>query len=325
MNNRTLEEAFNAVFHNKENFADFCSFDWRNDIAEFQQRSRKIYKTSTRVRSYLRFIDKVALRYLALNRNVVHSYVKEKSALTAVAAHVGNRGFFQTDIKAFFSQIVEADVNRILVRDKSLVPISDFDKYIEPVAMITTWGGSIPVGFPTSPKLSNAYLFEFDNALNDFCIANSFVYTRYSDDIIISAKEKALLYNLSRKVEDLLHQHASKELILNAEKTRVTHTGNKVKILGLVVTQDGKVTVDSKYKASVESLLHFYINDKEKYADLLSKTFEAKDASKEENERSLFGLLHYINAIDPEYLEKLQRKYGLLVLHTLMENRWSDD
>lgn len=318
MSVRTLEQAFNAVFHKKESFAGFCSLELSQEIEEFLFKGRKVYRTSKKLKAYLRFIDRVILRHLAKNVDVVHSYIKEKSALTAVSAHAGNHAFFLTDIKSFFSNISEEDVKRVLVRDKHLVPIADLNVYIETIAKMMTWEGAVPVGFPTSPQLSNGYLFEFDSALHDFCNRRELTYTRYSDDIIISGARKDLLVDLRDIVQEMLHQNASKNLFLNAEKTRITHAGNKVKILGLVITQDGRVTVDSKYKRTLESLLHFYTTDKASYDDLLKKTYEGK-------EHSLFGLLHYVQATDPVYLGKLQRKYGLLVLRTLMEDRWRDE
>lgn len=318
MSDRTLEQAFNAVFHNKENFTDFCSLELSEHIDDFLYKGRKVYRISKKLKNYLRFIDKVVLRHLAKNTDVVHSYIKEKSVLTAIKNHASNRAFFLTDIKSFFSNINEEDVKRVLIRDKHLIPISDFDTYIPYLATMMTWGGSIPVGFPTSPMLSNGSLFEFDNTLHKFCRSRVLTYTRYSDDIIISGKDKEPLFDLRDIVQDMLHQYASKKLILNVEKTRITHIGNKVKILGLVITQDGHVTVDSKYKRTIESLLHFYITDRVRYNDFLNKTFEGK-------EHSFFGLLHYVKSTDPAYLDKLQRKYGISVLHTLMEDRWRDN
>lgn len=204
----------------------------------------------------------------------------------------------------------------MLTRDKDQIPISDFEFFIPFLSRIMTWDNSIPVGFPTSPQLSNGFLFELDNALNNYCKIQNLTYTRYSDDIIISAEHKEHLFHLREVVQEFLRNHSSDNFIINAGKTRLTHKGNRVKILGLIVTQDGRVTIDKKYKRTVESLLHFYITDQIRYEDLLSKKYFGK-------EHSLFGLLHYVKATDPIYLENLQRKYGLLALRTLMEDRWS--
>ena len=318
MSIRTLEQAFNAVFHKKESFQDFCSIDLLKETEEFSLKEKMIYRTTPKFKNYLRFIDKVILRHLAKNEDVLHSYIKERSVLTAVKCHAANRAFFLTDIKSFFSNINGEDVKRILKRDAHLIPISDLPLYIEYISNLTTWKGSIPVGFPSSPQLSNSFLFEFDNALQDFCKSESLVYTRYSDDIVISGLEKEPLFHLKEVVQELLSTYASGKLTINEEKTKITHTGNKVKILGLVINQEGFVTVDSKYKKIIETFLHFYITDKDKYESFLQETFDGK-------EHSLFGLLHYVKSSDPAYLGKLQRKYGVLALRSLMENKWREE
>ena len=251
MSNRTLEQAFNAVFHNKESFTEFCSLELSEHIDEFRYKERKVYRTSNKLKRYLRFMDRIVLRHLAKNTDVVHSYIKDKSVLTAVTEHADNSAFFLTDIKSFFSNISEPDVKRILIRDKHLIPISDFDTYIPYISTIMAWGGSIPVGFPTSPKLSNGFLFEFDDALYNYCKSHALTYTRYSDDIIISTTDKELLFKLKYIIQKMLHQHASNNLFLNEGKTRITHIGNKVKILGLVITQNGRVTVKNGVRSSL--------------------------------------------------------------------------
>jgi RNA-directed DNA polymerase len=315
--NRTLEQAFNAVFHNKDSFESFRTLVQEDHVEEFHYKDRKVYKTSKKYKSYLRFLDKVVLRHLAKNSEVVHSYIKQRSVLTAVTAHAGHSAFFLTDIKSFFPNITTADVERVLSRDSEVIPVSDFDSYIPYCAQLMTWNDSIPVGFPTSPQLSNGFLFEFDNALLAFTESRGLTYTRYSDDIIISGDDKEALLSLRDSVQELLHAHASHRLFINTDKTRLTHIGNKVKILGLIITPDGRVTIDSKYKKTLESILHFYTTDKSRYVDLLNNRFDGK-------EHSLFGLLHYVKATDSAYLEKLQRKYGVLALKMLMEERWSD-
>ena len=107
-----------------------------------------------------------------------------------------------------------------------------------------------------------------------------------------------LVSGLREKIQAMLHQNASTALFLNLDKTKITHTGNKVKILGLVITPDGRVTIDSKYKKLLESLLYFYTNDQKRYEDLLNRTFGG-------SEHSLFGMLHYVRSTDPLYLGNL--------------------
>ena len=317
MNKRLFEQAFNAVFHDENEFKNFRSLNIQQEIEEFVFKKRKIFRTSEKLKKYLRFIDRVILRYLAKDEKVVHSFIKNKSTLTAVQAHALSRFFFITDVDDFFPNIKTEDVRRVLIRDKSLIPIEDIKKYIDRIVLMTTVDDSIPVGFPTSPQLSNAFLFEFDANLKEYCINKKLIYTRYADDIIISGDTFNELSNLREVVQELLNKYASPKLKLNSKKTYITQLGNKVKILGLIIKPNGEVTIDAKYKKNIESLLHFYINDKNRYSDLLTKKMHGE-------KKSLSGLLHYAKSIDPQYLGKLQRKYGTYTLHTLMEDGWSE-
>jgi RNA-directed DNA polymerase len=115
----------------------------------------------------------------------------------------------------------------------------------------------------------------------------------------------------------MLIEYASSSLKLNESKTHITSLGNKVKILGLVILPNGQVTIDKKYKTQLESLLYFYSNDKNRYQDYLEKTMNG-------DEKSLFGLLHYANSVDPRYIDKLQKKYGALTLRSMMESKEDD-
>lgn len=316
---RTLEQAFNAKFHDSKAYAEFCSLEITSEIEDLEVRSKNVFKTSDKLKEYLRFIDKVMLEHLQKHDQVAHSYVKGKSALTAVQAHTESKYFFTTDIENFFPNVTTEDVERVLHRDSSYIPISDFTKFIPKIVELTTYKGSIPIGFVTSPKLSNAFLLEFDRALYDYCKAHSLIYTRYSDDIIISCNSRRLLDDIDVHIQELLCEYASPKLLLKKQKTRQTHIGKRVKILGMVIMPNGRITIDSKYKKTLEASLHYYVNDKEKFLSFLGSKVKTKD-----KEHSLFGLLHYAKSIDPLYIDKLQRKYGAYALSSLMENKWSD-
>jgi len=319
LSTRTLEQAFNAKFHDSKAYSEFCSLELTNEITDLEISAKNVFKTSAKLKEYLRFIDKVMLDCLQKHDQAAHSYVKEKSALTAVQAHAKGKYFFTTDIENFFPSVTAEDVARILHRDARYVPISDFINFIPKIVELTTYRGSIPIGFVTSPKLSNAFLLEFDRALYDYCKAHSLIYTRYSDDIIVSCHSRSLLNDIDIHIQEFLYEYASPKLLLKKQKTRETHIGKRVKILGMVIMPNGRITIDSKYKKTFESLLHYYINDKDKFQKLLADKIKTKD-----KEHSLFGLLHYAKSIDPLYIDKLQRKYGAYALSALMENKWSD-
>lgn len=96
MSIRTLEQAFNAKFHDSKAYLEFCSLKVTNEIEELEISSKNVFKTSDKLKEYLRFVDKVMLDHLQKNDQVAHAYIKEKSALTAVQAHANSKYFFTT-------------------------------------------------------------------------------------------------------------------------------------------------------------------------------------------------------------------------------------
>jgi RNA-directed DNA polymerase len=312
MRKKTFEDAFQAVFHNKVNFSEFCSIDIESEITCFEIDDRKIFKPSDQLKQFLRFVDKVVLRQLDQDTDVVHSFVSGRNTLSAVKVHERNNHFFLTDIRSFYASITSGDVRALLHRDKRLLPISDIEHYVEKVVEITTYGDSLPVGFPTSPKLSNAFLLDFDKAVKNHCVENDLTYTRYADDLIISGQSFEELSSLKSEIQNILSATTSNNLLLKDSKTRITHLGNRVKILGLIILPDGSITIDSKYKKKIELALHFYATNKDKYVDFLNHEFKG-------DERSLFGLLHYAKSVDSSYIGKIQRKYGIFSLNSLMD------
>ncbi|MFM4670710.1 reverse transcriptase family protein [Aeromonas media] len=318
MKKRTLEQAFNAVFHEKEQFHDFLNINLELEVELINIKDRVIVRQSDKLKKYLRFVDRTILRSLAKDDEVVHSFIKEKSTLTAVQAHVESKYYFLADIKEFYQSIKRKDVVNILERNKAEIPIEDIANYIDYLSYVTTYKDTLPIGLSTSPQLSNAFLFDFDREVKAYCIEHSLIYTRYADDIIISGDNMDIIAILSDRIQGMLQLYGSSCFSLKESKTRITWKGNKVKILGLVILPNCRITIDKKYKKIIEALLYFYSSDKSEYQSLLSKVMHG-------DEKSLFGLLHYANSIDPLYINKLQRKYGALSLHALMEGDKDDN
>jgi len=311
---QTLEQAHNTIFHTRQKFPDFCSLDMSDDVVKKREvNGVLICAPSPQLKNNLKFLNKVIFRNLAFDSNVVHAFVKGRSVYTALESHAAGKYFFLTDIRNFYSCITKNDVKKVLERDKRIIPISDFENYIDKIVDITTFEEGLPIGFPTSPLLSNAFLYEFDKTLSDYASRLELTYTRYADDIIISSGKLTELLGLKDQIQRFLCDNASPKLVLNNSKTRIIHQGNKVKILGLVILPNGKITIDRKYKNLIECLLHYYVRDKSKFDDLLKSRLSG-------NFGKLFGLLHYSNSIDPVYMLRLQRKYGLYAVKSLMEN-----
>lgn len=300
----SLQEAFDSTFHHKLKFDDFLNL---NLAQEYQLLQNAKVNPSPKLKKYLRFLNSFVFDYAKINTNVVHSYRHEKSTYTAVLPHSYSKYFFQTDIKDFFHKITRQDVERILETALDKVPICDIHQYKSHLLNLTTIDNSLPVGFPTSPNISNSFLSDFDDALESYCMENCIVYTRYSDDILLSSNNKISLNSIQNTISDYLDCIYEGSIKINTYKTKHTHKGSKIKILGMVILPSGKISVDIKVKSKIEILLHFYINDKNKFADYLKNHYNG-DFSK------ISGQLNHINTIDSSYLDKLRKKYGSFIV-----------
>lgn len=169
----------------------------------------------------------------------------------------------------------------------------------------------LPVGFPTSPLISNACLTPFDNALYDYCNNSNLIYTRYADDLVISGRNREIFQDVGNKVSELLEHHFSGRLKVNIAKQKLTTVGRKIKILGMVILPNGQVTIDNELKKRVEVLLYFYLRNRDAFLDMVDGDFDA-------GTRRISGYITYINASDQSYLEKLKRKFGVTVIDSFL-------
>jgi RNA-directed DNA polymerase len=161
----------------------------------------------------------------------------------------------------------------------------------------------LPVGFSTSPLISNAVLFNFDNELSEYCNAFNIHYSRYSDDIILSSDKKSSLVEASEKIQALLMKNFSGRININKSKTKLNHKGNRVKILGILILPNGQITIDNSIKEDVEIKLHFFLNNRKALESYSGSDFEHTTSK-------LSGTLNFISTIDSHYIDKLRKKYG---------------
>ena len=196
---------------------------------ECQKLGPKIFNPSPKFKKYLQFLNKYIFDYAKINENVVYSYRQDKSPFDAVAKHAENKYFFQTDIKDFFSSINANDVEMVFDKNLNSTSISDIQDYKNQLLRLITIQGRLPIGFPTSPNISNTCLFPFDNELEVFCIDQGITYARYSDDIILSTNDKAILVPAKDFIVNKLKLFYGERIAINHKKTKFTHKGGKIK------------------------------------------------------------------------------------------------
>ncbi|AAG04104.1 reverse transcriptase family protein [Pseudomonas aeruginosa] len=308
MKKRPLEDLFFAMYRGKQSFEHFANCSVEGLYEPVMVNGRLVYKTDKDLRAYHRFLNKFLFERLPVVDDVVFSYRKGVNAVDAVEKHAGSKFYFQTDLRDFFSSLTKSDVRRTLEWAKDVCVISDLDVWVERILKLVTIGDSLPMGFSTSPAISNACLYSLDGILKTHCLSNGVIYTRYADDLIFSSSNKQALDPLFGVVCRTLQSEFSGRMGINSQKTKYLRKGGKIKLLGLNVLPNGRVTVDMRHKKEIEVRLFYYVKDRARFLKIMGEVDDEKAIKK------FSGLINYVNTVDPAYLDKLRKKYGLTIV-----------
>lgn len=313
MNPQPLHQLFEAMYHDKYRFDEFLALRPEEHYSPIHWKSRTIYKPSPTLKDFHKFLTGFLLDYLPVNDSVSFAYRKGASLLQAVTPHAHSRAFFQTDLEHFFESITFSLIRKVL--DQALTPVSDLARHVDHIIHLLTIDGTLPIGYSTSPTLSNACLLGFDARLSATTNERNWIYTRYADDIIISAGSRAALSDANQVVEECLKAEFGDGFKLNQDKTKLTTTGRKVKLLGFVVLPTGRIIVDRNVRDRVETWLYFYVTDRSRLAKVFAE--ENKEGIEEGLER-LSGLISYVHSVDEAYFEKMRIKFGSTVIDSFL-------
>ncbi|WP_425305402.1 retron St85 family RNA-directed DNA polymerase [Chthonobacter albigriseus] len=169
---------------------------------------------------------------------------------------------------------------------------------------ILFWGKSsqtptcLAIGAPTSPKISNALLYDVDVRLNDYACEMGFIYSRYADDITFSSKSLINLDKVKNYVKTTLDEAKYTQLRLNDEKTRLLTKKHCRRVTGLVITPEHKVSIGRERKRLISSMCHRFSHSE----------LPSEDRSK------LRGLIAFALDAEPSFVTTLRRKYGSQVV-----------
>lgn len=318
MSKKELSELFSAVYHGKYDFDDFAQGDIAGTFSTFSlANGRLAYRATPKLKAYHNFLNLFLVDYLPVNTDVVFSYRRNFSAVDAVAKHVGNAHFFQADISDFFPSLDKVIIEQALSRNDD-VPFVGATEFIPRASELLAPDGHLPVGFSSSPALSNACLLDFDNSLQAHCLRFDLDYSRYADDIILSSRSIEGVFNAADVVDTLLQDIFHGKLSLNSSKTKLTSKGGTIRILGLVITPAGYVTVDRETKSRIEVLLHYYSKDLPKFIEILSANSEDGTIDLPSAVEKFGGLLSYVNSVDKDYVQKQRRKFGAALVDSIL-------
>lgn len=313
MTPQPLHKLFDAMYHGKYRFEEFLALSPGENYSPVSWKSRTIYKPSKILKGFHAFLNGFILEHLPVDTAVSFAYRKGATLIQAVEPHANSRAFFQTDLERFFDSITTPLVRKVLM--ESATPVADLHDHLEHILGLLTIDGKLPIGYSTSPIVSNACLLPFDRRMTQISQDRGWIYTRYADDIMLSTQERTNLSDAEAVIEDCLASELGDEFNLNPAKSKLTTVGRKVKLLGLVILPTGAIAIDRDVRNRIEAWIHFYLSDRARLLKIFEETYSQ---GMEEGLERLSGLISYAHAADPAYLEKLRSKFGTTVIDSLL-------
>lgn len=236
---------------------------------------------------------------LLRDRLPVHECAKAYQPGTSIkdhaAPHAANSYLLKVDFKNFFPSIVGEDFIAHLTK------YADMERQAAEVFVrVFFWRPKktdsliLAIGAPSSPWLSNSILYDFDSSLSEYCHANGIVYTRYADDLALSTNVPRILSSALEHIRHLLDTSTYPRVSINEEKTVFTSKKFNRTLAGLVLSNEGTVSVGRDRKREIRALAHGY-----------SKGIVTLDQV-----AYLRGILAFTMSIDTKFNESIARMLG---------------
>ncbi|MDO6706748.1 retron St85 family RNA-directed DNA polymerase [Photobacterium sp. 1_MG-2023] len=232
------------------------------------------------------------------------AYKKGCSTKNNALVHSHNKYFLRMDFKSFFESITSKDIYDFIDREMpTLINGWNKDDSISFTKLVCR-RKKLVMGSVTSPALSNAICFELDTLIQNYCTKVNVHFSRYADDLYFSTNKKNLLKHVENEVIKIVENlKCPSNLKINTSKTFHSSHKRRVIITGLVITNQGNVSVGRKKKREIRSKIYNWenLNDDEKV--------------------HLSGYLSYVEHIDPMFINSLCMKYGSNIIRDIIQTK----
>lgn len=198
-----------------------------------------------------------------------HGFLAGRSIATNAAAHVASKIILKVDLKDFFPTITFRRAKGIFRKAGYRDQIATLMALIcteAPREIVERDGKTyyvalgprcLPQGAPTSPAITNTLCLRLDRRLTALAAKLGWRYTRYADDLTFSLPDGhtgkprlgALLGSIGRVATDEGFQ-------VHPKKTRITRSGSRQRVTGLVVNGPGAPRVPREMKREIRAAIH---------------------------------------------------------------------
>lgn len=236
------------------------------------------------------------------------AYMRGSSVKKNAQLHRHNQYLSKFDFTNFFGSItgadIEAHLTQCLGEGLSSQSISDIAR-VSCIKSNLEGKLCLSVGAPSSPALSNSILYEFDLKVYDWCKERDVVYTRYADDLSFSSNHKGISASIEPFLVKVLTDISYPSLFLNKEKTIHVSKKHQRRITGLVIANNGSVSLGRHRKRLISSMIHRRVNGSLREDDL----------------HVLQGLLGFAQDVEPIFVARMRVKYGALAIRDILRAR----
>lgn len=269
---------------------DRAAFYYRDYyIPKKDGRKRLISQPSPELKSFQYWTVINILKKLPVSRGSF-AYKQGDSISKHANYHKDSKFIFHTDIKHFFPSIHSKLLDSVIKAYLNCITSLglDLSEAIDTINKICFRKDSLCIGTVSSPIISNIVLYDFDETMIKYCSEKNYRYSRYADDIYISSSQflpKDIKASVSKKVNSYGFE-------INNTKTWFKSTKCCRKITGLVLTNDGGVSLGLKRRKEIEKML---------YNGLIHH---------KGNKSQIIGYLAFLKDIEPITYSKLLIKYS---------------
>lgn len=223
-----------------------------------------------------------------------YSYRKGVSIKDNAINHLNNEFIANIDVIDFFGTIHKDMVQKCLIKNKIDI------KLATAITEIVTFKGFLPQGAPSSPQISNAILFDFDNKISEACYVIGCVYTRYADDITISGSNRN---NVIKMVKSAMQWLNESGFSVNDKKTRISSKNSRQIVTGILVNDVIRPT--RKYRKRVRAAFDHALKDNDHSKETIYK---------------LSGHLNYLKSFQQYGYEVNTIQYELILKYLKRKN-----
>lgn len=277
-----------------ERYADTASKRYRTYTIEKRNGDpRTIEHPSREIKAIQRWLIRALIRNMPVHEAAT-AYSKGASIRKNAERHVRSRYTVRLDFEDFFPSFRGGNVVAYLEKthnDPNMVLSPDDLAFFR---RIVCRHDALTIGAPTSPGLTNAMMFDFDTGMADWCAARNLIYTRYADDLFISALGPGALAGVETKATELAAAFPYANLRLNRKKTAHLSRKYRRSITGLVITPDQTLSIGREKKTRLKSDVYAY----------------SKGKLQPEEQSRTAGLIAFVRDVEPTFYETLLRKYG---------------